>query len=775
MGDPPRPQDAESERIPPHVRPPRSKRRMLGDLLTLVIVLAPLAAASLGFSHAYSQWKKPPFPSNGLSDCPPLPSVQATAEKTAAGRETRAAQKPVTEQATVTDELDIHTSPRPYSFTTTEVVTVPEENKLALALMLQPGSPAARNAAACLFDGSVDGVPQLTSVTHGMATFKDSGTFPLPYTWQPAVHPRGIQLRFYPELVCNSYPFSDWAGTTLIVSIHSDTGLHSVAPQPDSVSGATWVWRSPVRGCGKLPHVSVTVPTDLAGYFSSIVSAGAGGSTLPDALGWSDPILTGLIALWLTLRIPSAPGRRPALGLVLLALLGILPAAINLSLSQGVLRGPAELIAVYSVALGLIVMLKAAEHPKETVTAADCGDPCSPASRRPAPSRRARLVAPGAGACAAAAILICAYQYPVWFPGAGILLIAVAAVLLFAVGVAALSLPRAVDIAEPRLSLPEWASVRKVRDLILQWTGVAAFVAIAYTAGDWLQLGSVQLVVSSEFSVLRYPLAALAQVLVPVALVLPLSVTGNPTRRVTAAAAFGLAMAANQPDLLVGGGWGLPLGTALMAVIACALVRDDDPAAAPRPGAGAKAALAVKTAALLAIIPVGYFSFTTIAGLSESSTSVFVVSSIVSQFTGWLVIGVFYGMLSSRLPGRVGPFKALILAGAWFAVAIVVSIADNGLHFPAGRAWIFAGLQFSLFLIAFSVVWDAISFKKSTLPETIKDLRAAYHLEQAQAVALYAIPVLLALVAVVQQVASGSGSDFVTSILNGASAAFGGR
>jgi len=136
---------------------------------------------------------------------------------------------------------------------------------------------------------------------------------------------------------------------------------------------------------------------------------------------------------------------------------------------------------------------------------------------------------------------------------------------------------------------------------------------------------------------------------------------------------------------------------------------------------------------------------------------------------------VFYGMLSSRLPGRVGPFKALILAGVWFAVAIVVSIADNGLHFPAGRAWIFAGLQFSLFLIAFSVIWDAFAFKKSTLPETIKELRAAYHLEQTQAVALYAIPVLLALIAIVQQVASGSGSDFVTSILNGASAAFGSR
>jgi hypothetical protein len=706
-----------------------------------------------------------------VSNCLPLSAARATAERSAIGEGATATQKPVTGQATVTDELDIHARSRPYSFTTIEVVTVPEDSKLALALMLQPGSPAARNAAACLFYGSFGSTPQLTSVEHGMATFTDSGTSPLPFGWQRVVRFSGIQLDFYPEQACNSFPFSNWAGATLVLSVHSDSGLHSVSPQPDSVSGATWVWSSPAQGCAKLPHVSVTVPTDLGGYISSIFSTSTGPAILSEALGWSDPIITGLIALWLILGIPRVAGKRPALGLVFLALLGIWPAAVDLSPAQDGLAEPAELVAVYSVALGLVVLLRAAVRPRETTVAFDDGVTCS-MPRRPAFYERVAL---GASACVAVAVLVCAYRYPVWFPGAGVLLIVVAAVLLFAAGVTALGLARAVDFAEPRLPVPEWASVQKVRDLIVRGIGVAALVAIAYTAGAWLQLGSVQLMVSSEFSVLRYPLAALAQVLVPVALVLPLSATGNPTSRVTAAAAFGLAMAANQSDLLVGGGWGIPLGTVLMGVIAYALVRDDDRTTASRPGAPAQAALAVKVAALLSIIPVGYFTFTTIAGLSESSTSVFVVSSIASQFIGWLVIGAFYGMLSDRLPGRAGPFKALILTGVWFAVAIGISIADNGLHFPAGRSWIFAGLQFSLFLIAFSVTWDALSFNKSSLPETIKELRAAYHLEQTQAVALYAIPVLLALVALVQQIASGSGSDFVTSILNGASAAFGGR
>ena len=747
---------------------------MLGRLLKLVLVLAPFAAAGLGFSHSYSQWKSQPFPADGNYGCPPLPVMHLPGKKAAVGKKPTAARTtPVTEQAAVGEELDIHTRSRPYSFTDTEVVTVPADNQLAQALMLQPGSAAARNATACLFTGSVTGVPQLTSAAHGMVTFKDSGTFQLPFAWEPAVHPGGIKLQFGPGLFCNSYPFSDWAGTTLTLTIVSDTALHSIAPQPDSASGTTYVWRSPAQGCGKLPRVSVTVPTDLDGYLSSIVNApGAiGESILPEVLGWSDPILTGLIALWLVLRIPPAPGKRPALALVVLALLGIGPAAVDLTLGQTPLRGPAELIAFYSIALGLIVSLRAAVHPKETATAVDAAS----AGRGPRLSWRAALVMLSAGACAAA-VLVCAYRYPVWFPGASILLTVAAAFLLLAVGVAALSLARAADVAdESGLAAPAWAPVGKVRDLIVYWAAVAALVALAYSAAYWFQIGSVQSVVSSEFSVLRYPLAAFGQVLVPIALVLPLSATGNPTRKIVGAAAFGLAMAANQSDLLVGGGWGVPLGTVLMSVFAYALVREDDQATAPRPGAAADAVLAVKVGGLLAVIPVGYFSFTTIASLSASQTSVFVVSSIIGQFIGWLVIAVFYAMLSSRLPGRIGPLKALILAGIWFAVAIVVNAANNGLHFPAGRSWIFAGLQFSLFLIAFSVIWDALAFKRSTVPETIKELRAAYHLEQAQTVALYAIPVLLALVALVQQVASGSGSDFVTSVLNAGAAAFGGR
>lgn len=53
-------------------------------------------------------------------------------------------------------------------------------------------------------------------------------------------------------------------------------------------------------------------------------------------------------------------------------------------------------------------------------------------------------------------------------------------------------------------------------------------------------------------------------------------------------------------------------------------------------------------------------------------------------------------------------------------------------------------------------------------------LREAYNLQQARSLALYGIPLLLALIALGQQLASGSGVEFVKSALSVVPAVFGG-
>ena len=572
-------------------------------------------------------------------------------------------------------------------------------------------------------------------------------------------------------------PLGKLAGTTLTLTVRSDEALGPVTPLPDSLDGTTYSWHSPAGSCGKLPRVSVRVPESLAGALSSAI-LGPGPlatSVLRQILGWLDPILTGLIALWLLLRIPRTVRKRSAsLALVIVALLGIASAAVDLSLSEDALRGPAELVAVYGVSLGLLLILRASQEAEAAGEAA---------GHRPGPgvSRRAGLALTTAACAGTAALLACAYRYPVWFPGASYLLTAAAAVLLAAAGAVVCGIARAVPVTdEPRPPVPAWAAMGKVRDSLVFWAGAALLVALAYSMGHVVDFGLGEPVTLAEYSVLRYPLATFAQVLVPVALVLPLAYQGSPARKIVAAAAFGFSMAASQPDVQIGG-CAVPLGTALLSVLVYAVVRkDDEPAEQAGGGAVADTVLAVKIAAPLALIPVGYFIYTTAARLpaavqNPGPDTMFIVVSFLGQLTGWLVIGVFYGLLSSRLPGRIGPVRALVLAGAWWAVAIAVNIVNNVLHDPANRGWIFAGLQFTFFLIAFSVVWDACALNENSVPETVDKLRTAYHLQETRAVALYAIPVVLAVLALVQQLASGSGADFVTGVLNSAAAAFGGK
>jgi hypothetical protein len=83
-------------------------------------------------------------------------------------------------------------------------------------------------------------------------------------------------------------------------------------------------------------------------------------------------------------------------------------------------------------------------------------------------------------------------------------------------------------------------------------------------------------------------------------------------------------------------------------------------------------------------------------------------------------------------------------------------------------------LQLLLFLVAFSAIWDARILDARLSWASLDRLREAYNLQQARSLALYAIPLLLAIIALGQQVASGSGVEFVKSALSVVPAVFGG-
>lgn len=169
------------------------------------------------------------------------------------------------------------------------------------------------------------------------------------------------------------------------------------------------------------------------------------------------------------------------------------------------------------------------------------------------------------------------------------------------------------------------------------------------------------------------------------------------------------------------------------------------------------------------MIPVGYFVYATHLSVQLTELgpqSAFAAGRVLQQLAGWVLAGLVYALLKLRLPGNVGPLRALTLAAAWFAAAAAVQAGNGLIGFASGWSWTFPGLELLLFLVAFSVIWDLCTLKVHTWKQAVDGLREAYRIQQARAIALYAVPVLLAVVTIGQQLASGTASDFVKSVLN---------
>jgi hypothetical protein len=354
------------------------------------------------------------------------------------------------------------------------------------------------------------------------------------------------------------------------------------------------------------------------------------------------------------------------------------------------------------------------------------------------------------------------------------------------------------------------------------WAGAALAVALAYSIGNLDRLWPSNVTKALfEFSTLRYALAPFAVAFIAVALVIPLVFAeqsnddaeveaGHGSQpeswwrrqpgRFIAPAAFGWAVVTQLPPLVIVG-IAFPAAPFLLAVIVCAIVKRHPPVPAPtvdrkwlplptqlaacqpRLDRRENAILAVKIAAVLAIIPVGYFIYATathdLALLQEPGPgTIFIVAGAVTQVTGWILTGVIFAVLSPRLPGRVGPVRAFVLTGAWFAAALTVQLINYWTHQSIGWAWSFPGLLLLLFLVTFSVVWDAFilnpTLGRGTWIATLSKVAKTYNIQRTRSIILYAVPVLAALIAVGEQLASGHAADFIKGLLNLATAGAGG-
>jgi hypothetical protein len=524
-------------------------------------------------------------------------------------------------------------------------------------------------------------------------------------------------------------------------------------------------------------------------------------------LGTAVPLIitfTGLCLIFFLLH-----DQKYARRIALVAVLGTLLAAVDLSFGRGAAVGhllnfgPAELFAVYGAVLVLLLSLRYSFKP---------------------------LVLAGIGAAVVTAIAAGYYwlgsdwlnrhSYSVyWLNNNNIPFAVLAFGLLVSIVIVSCSTARHVMAAESHAS----KKGDGVRGRAVFWTGSALVAAFAYSIGS-LQAVTLNSDTLLEFSALRYALAYFVLPLIAIALVIPLvshdlSKDQDPSKdqdlskdktdadrnskpkswwqgepgRFVAAAAFGWATVAGLPYLYFVF-FPLPAAQFLLAIIVYVTVKRNPPTPVssrllstrqlsdsellavcqPQRGPRGNAILAAKISGGLAIIPIGYFIYAAAApwsaGIQQPGLGlVLVAASVLRQLTGWILTGVIFAALSPRLPGRVGPMRAFWLTAAWFAAALPVQVINYWTGHAAGWAWSLPGLLLLIFLVTFSVVWDAYILNPSlgwgTWMATLSKVAKTYNVERTGAIIRYAVPVLVALVGVGGILASGNVGELAKSLL----------
>ena len=133
------------------------------------------------------------------------------------------------------------------------------------------------------------------------------------------------------------------------------------------------------------------------------------------------------------------------------------------------------------------------------------------------------------------------------------------------------------------------------------------------------------------------------------------------------------------------------------------------------------------------------------------------------EFTRWVVSGFVFGYLYSRLPGRVGPVKALSFAAIWIVSCVgpLVVALSSGSNLTQEVEY--RSVQFALFAIVLAVLFDLKTVR--TAGGTWRDLRNVYNLQNYGEVAAAVTPAALLALSLAHQAITGSAPTAVANTL----------
>lgn len=736
------------------------------------IFLLSLLVAGAGVGHSLFQ-KHAQLTQQKSFPCPPLTDVS------------------------INEKLVINSRAKPTSYTLIETVAFPiagsrlksaaQLKKLALMLTDGTSRTAHINAHQCLFTAPSSSIVTLKSISKNIVTFQASTSISGNSLasgvsgWTAHVDPQITILNFTPHDYClggveSGISLLDWTGSNLSVTVSSDNAPIHLSSLPDFVSGKSYSWYGNDVTCDNPFRLSLTVPTNLASYLTTRVNrltttVSPTLVSLVGSFGFAAYVIIGVGLTFRNRRILT--DQQFTLSLSLLALICAVTAVIYIDAVHYPLWSQTVVILMFGLAAVLVIRLGHVRRKNALIRRITLATLSIPAA----------VLAIGSTAWSTSIDLNSAHESILM-----LILDALALSLVLTIGVVSYTTIRAIPITDT--AGRSWFNIGSWRNWVTFWAGGAITIALAYSLGNLGGSGiSPGNLGFTEFETLRFLPVGYADLLIIIALAIPLLFRG-PTaeKNIITAAVFSWSISMQPPEVGFAGTVMLPVSEIVLTVLLCLLIdrsthkyllpsSSNLRASMPRPWPEALV-LSLKISAVLAILPTGYFTYTALnsssAILDQPGADVFfVIAGIISQFGGWVITGAIFAALSPRLRGINGPVRALLVSAAWSATALLAYIADSWEQTSSSQAWIFSGIQLLLFLVAFGITWDFFILRKDTFWDTIGELRSAYKLQQTRTVILYAIPLILAIVTLGQQLAAGNGAEFVKSVLDTIPAVFG--
>jgi hypothetical protein len=183
----------------------------------------------------------------------------------------------------------------------------------------------------------------------------------------------------------------------------------------------------------------------------------------------------------------------------------------------------------------------------------------------------------------------------------------------------------------------------------------------------------------------------------------------------------------------------------------------------------ANAKSAAQIASVIAIVPVVYLMSTTLTQLggrlSTNTGGLIVALLAVVEFARWVVSGFVFGYLYPKLPGRIGPVKALSFGAIWAFSCIGPLVVAQNTASNLTHEVIYRIAQFALFSIVLAIVIDIDTVRSAG--GSWRDLRKVYDLQNYGEVAAAVVPAALLVLALGQQIIAGSGVQVANTLLSG--------